>query len=110
MDGQLQAFYANPNTWAKAGSYNFQTTISGTNTPIMCTTTDLSGRSDQLYQFDVHIGLKPDDAFKEPKPKQPVKAPLLKPQVPAPVAPGDKVTMPGGGQVVVVQGAKALRN
>ena len=96
----LQDFYNDAATWAPVGSYGAQSWIAGT--PISCTTTDLSGRSDQFYQFDVYIGLKPSDDFLEPRPKPPERLPLKKPEPSAVPKPGEVVTMPDGSQKKVI--------
>ena len=103
LESSLSAYYNDASTWAPVESYSASSTIPNLNVPISCTTTSLSGRSDQFYQFDVHIGLKPDTQFGEPRDPPPAKKPLL-PRPEKAIVPhvGDKVTLPDGSHVKVV--------
>lgn len=52
----LKDWYNDGSKWASTGSKQVTSKLAD-NTPIMGTTPDLSGRDDQLYEFDVHIGI-----------------------------------------------------
>ena len=98
----VTAYYDDASTWAANGSYNAQAVIPIINVPISCTTPSLSGRSDQFYEFDVHIGLQPNADFDEPQEPPPKEKPLL-PSPDKAIVPdkGDLVTMPNGMQLEV---------
>ncbi|KAK4152991.1 hypothetical protein C8A00DRAFT_34249 [Chaetomidium leptoderma] len=102
LNQSLSDFYANSSTWAGAGSYSAQSSIPDLGIPISCTTISLSGRSDQFYEFDVHIGLKPNNDFLEPLPEQPERQPLRKPERCRVPGPGEVVKMPSGTHHKVV--------
>ncbi|MCJ1387103.1 hypothetical protein MMC17_010232 [Xylographa soralifera] len=98
-----EQFYKDGDSWAASGSYSTQITLPITGVPISCTTTALSGRDDQFYQLDVHIGLKPSGNFDKPGSKPPGKTPLLPiPEDAIVPKKGQLILMPGGKKVEVV--------
>ncbi|KAL5358356.1 hypothetical protein BJX96DRAFT_173363 [Aspergillus floccosus] len=107
--GDAQAYYEDPNTWAPSGSYTSSSMLPGYNVQLTCSTTALSGASDQFYQFDVHIGLKPSSGDSAPGQGQPAVS-LVKPPAKAPVVkPGDTVRLPTGNTARVVPPASKVQ-
>lgn len=107
--GDAEGYYKDPGTWAPGGSQNTTSSLPGYDLGLTCSTSALSGASDQFYQFDVHIGLEPQSngsavgqrerAVSLEKP--PGKAPILKP--------GDTVRLPNGKTGKVVNPAKRVK-
>lgn len=101
LDQSLDHFYNDGSNWAKAGSYSQKAFIPKTNIPVLGVTEALGGRDDHFYRFDVHIGLKPDSEFDEPREPAPEKPSLPKPELPKPPRHGEEVTLPDGSSAII---------
>lgn len=108
--GDAQAYYEDPNTWAPKGSYTASSTLPEYNVGLTCSTTALSGASDQFYQFDVHIGLEPSSSSSVSGQGQQAVS-LVKPPGKAPaVKPGDTVRLPTGKTATIVPRASRVQS
>jgi len=103
LNESISAYYNDANTWQPAGSMSASANIPSTGVPLLATTTALSGQSDDLYTYDVNIGLVPDSTA-TPRPGVPEEVPITKPELPTPPTIGDEIVLPGGGKVKVVRG------
>ncbi|PYI11662.1 hypothetical protein BO78DRAFT_425583 [Aspergillus sclerotiicarbonarius CBS 121057] len=100
-------YYNDDSTWASSGSYNTQTTISGTGVSILGTTNALSGLSSHLYQFDINIGLQPTATFAQKPDSTPQRTVRSIPERPAlPRVPhlDETVRLPNGELSRVIAG------
>lgn len=86
------------NSWAPQGSFSAKSIVPGTNVPILCTTTALSGQSDRFYQLDVNIGLSPTSTFDEPQGQElAIEKPLRpEPELLDMLQPKDEIRLPEG--------------
>lgn len=100
MSGNLSDYYHNGMTWAPENSLSTTATLPD-GTPLSATTTALSGRSDQFYQYDIHIGPQAKNisntAHEEPKERQ-LRA---YPQQPETLMVGQYLTLLNGDKAVV---------
>ncbi|RAL00008.1 uncharacterized protein BO80DRAFT_465721 [Aspergillus ibericus CBS 121593] len=96
-------YYNDDSTWAPGGSYKAESSTPD-GIPLSCTTDSLSGAQDEVYTFDVNIGLEPSSKFKEPRPEPPKSRPLLpQPEVPTRPSVGDAIRLPNGDSVKVLR-------
>lgn len=97
----LSDYYSDNSSWQPSGTTKYNTTISNINVPISCSTPALSGASDEYYQFDVYIGLKPGSDFGKPRPALPPRKRLERPEPIGKPKPGTIVHLPNGGKIEV---------
>jgi hypothetical protein len=96
----LEQFYKDSTSWAGEGSLNYKITLKD-GTTVIATTTALSGREDQFYQFDIQFGLKPEGNFKD-IPAPPVRKLRDFPKLPKPISMGQKIRLADGSEAEVV--------
>ncbi|AEO56601.1 hypothetical protein MYCTH_2125585 [Thermothelomyces thermophilus ATCC 42464] len=93
----LEAFHNDQSAYAPPGSYAARSSIPGEEIPISCTTTTaLTGRDDQSYQFDVDVGLKLSGNRPHEPTGPPLKVPLKTPEAGVVPQPDEEVMMPNG--------------
>ncbi|MCJ1301187.1 hypothetical protein MMC08_003986 [Hypocenomyce scalaris] len=84
----LEDFYNNSGTWCPDDSTSWKTTVAGSGLPINCGTPALSGANDDMYSFDVHVGLQVLSSVQAPLPG-------------ALLAPGTTILLPGGREAKI---------
>ncbi|RYP84836.1 hypothetical protein DL770_005129 [Monosporascus sp. CRB-9-2] len=104
----VENYYKDSSSWAPAGRRCASSTIPISSVPILGTTTDLSGRDDRFYQFDVHIGLPPRSDFGELQ--EPVTTAPLEPTLEATLLPPPELpSVPSEGEEVVLPNGQSSK-
>jgi hypothetical protein len=96
----LEQFYKASTSWAEKGSLNYKVVLKD-GTSVIATTTALSGREDQFYQYDIQFGLKPVGNFRD-IPAPPARKLRDFPKLPEPISMGQKIRLADGSEAEVV--------
>ena len=101
----IKDYYDDDNEWSPRGDYEKQITI-GENTPVLAHTPKLGGSSNDLYPFDIHIGIQRGGALNQPSMRNLSIAAPPAPQIPAAVRNGEEITLPDGSVVTATVSAQ----